>query len=39
MTELYNIYIYEKYKEIKNSGKIIDNNDLCKYLNGSRVLS
>jgi len=30
MTELYNIYIYEKYKELKNSGKILDNNDLWK---------
>lgn len=28
MTELYNIYIYEKYKELKNSGNILDNNDL-----------
>lgn len=30
MTYLYNIYIYEKYKELKDSGKTIDNNDLWK---------
>ena len=30
MIDLYNIYIYEKYKEIKDSGKTIDNNDLWK---------
>lgn len=30
ITELYNIYIYEKYKELKNSGKVLDNNDLWK---------
>ena len=30
MIELYNIYIYEKYKELKDSGKIVDNNDLWK---------
>jgi superfamily II DNA or RNA helicase len=30
MTDLYNINIYEKYKELKNSGKIVDNNDLWK---------
>jgi len=30
MIELYNIYIYEKYKELKNSGKVINNYDLSK---------
>lgn len=28
--EVYNIYIYERYKELKNSGKTIDNYDLSK---------
>jgi hypothetical protein len=27
---LYNIYIYERYNELKKSGKIIDNYDLSK---------
>jgi superfamily II RNA helicase len=30
MNQLYNIYIFEKYSEIKNSGKELDNNDLWK---------
>jgi hypothetical protein len=28
--KLYKIYIYEKYKDLINSGKNIDNNDLWK---------
>jgi superfamily II DNA or RNA helicase len=30
INNIYKIYIYEKYIELKNSGKILDNNDLCK---------
>lgn len=31
MQQLYNIYIYERYRDLKNSQKqIYDNNDLCK---------